>query len=827
MTTPDTQPGPDTPRVLLLGHAGSGKSSLLGALLRAGEEQGELLRAEVIDPAHNLDAVRDHLYFNKPLAAPRKPLDTHLVRLVPWWKGTEPDFDAFNVVLLDCDGSEAQNLFEKPDPFTNPGGGTLASEVVQADAIVLAVNAKADEEEFEAAFEDFDTFLTVIGRAKIDAREIGGFPVYLVLTRCDTLAAPGDTPETWQEKIDARMEEAQEHLHQFLGDEADEDGVRSPFLPFGKVEVSVSAVAVRRPVLKGDDKPANLPVGVAPLFRNCFLAAKSHRDRTVASNRRLKWTVRAALTMVVMMLAGLGTMLLFPPQPTDTDLEERVQNYVRLKPDAATRLADANLARTKRVLTAFQKDAAFGGLPAELQTIVERDLKEIDDYTAYRDKLAATLAPASARGLEELGRIETFLTNDLPLPPDYSWGDTQAARLRGKWLADIPLIRDAEKQWHDTFREFVRRATVLTLEASFDGNWRGNVDTVFAAAGKLPLDPSATIPGSPVEPQPRGEALTYRVPFEFDRVYQARRDWDLARDRLTHLRDLADALNMTGGANRPEPLLTIPEPGPPFDAGARLAALRKAFPRPSENFAEWELRNFPEPGRSELQRRVQRAFSHGARHVQTLVRTAMGQPPEARDTVEGWRAVADSLKDPAFVEWGKLLHLLARLQDPKAANPIDEFAAFLRAESFALDPRGFELAIPVDLREQRVVPNGPLTITLTPRGGPPETRTLNVRGEGVRQGATVVYTLAADADVRLTYRPGELLTAELPVRAGMQDLKLVWGPGGTDVFQFERLLREPKLVRGGSSEPAAGVRLTPTAGTVVPPLPPLLPEVRR
>ncbi|HUR55140.1 MAG TPA: hypothetical protein VMZ71_13485, partial [Gemmataceae bacterium] len=87
MTTPTTTPpplDPAAPRVLLLGHAGSGKSSLLGALMRAGETQGDRLQAEVIDPAHNLELVRDHLYAGKPLENTPTELVSHVVRLLPW-----------------------------------------------------------------------------------------------------------------------------------------------------------------------------------------------------------------------------------------------------------------------------------------------------------------------------------------------------------------------------------------------------------------------------------------------------------------------------------------------------------------------------------------------------------------------------------------------------------------------------------------------------------------------------------------------------------------------------------------------------------------------
>ena len=60
--------------------------------------------------------------------------------------------------------------------------------------------------------------------------------------------------------------------------------------------------------------------------------------------------------------------------------------------------------------------------------------------------------------------------------------------------------------------------------------------------------------------QPRGEAATYRVPTEFDEVYHARRYWEDTRDRVTHLRDLADALGATTAPDRPPAVLVLPEP---------------------------------------------------------------------------------------------------------------------------------------------------------------------------------------------------------------------------------------------------------------------------
>src|SRR5262249_20892718 len=157
-----------------------------------------------------------------------------------------------------------------------------------------------------------------------------------------------------------------------------------------------------------------------------------------------------------------------------------------------------------------------------------------------------------------------------------------------------------------------------------------------------------------------------------ERVYQARKDWEIARDRLTHLRDLADGLGLTAGPGRPEAVLVLPEPGPGVDSerlpGGRWTALLRTYPTEAPDFHDWQLRNFPDS--AALAERLDRFFKTGTKHVQALIRAKMGGNPEQRDTPEGWRAVAEALREPAFLDWGKLLHLLIRLRDPKARDPV-------------------------------------------------------------------------------------------------------------------------------------------------------------
>ena len=80
------------------------------------------------------------------------------------------------------------------------------------------------------------------------------------------------------------------------------------------------------------------------------------------------------------------------------------------------------------------------------------------------------------------------------------------------------------------------------------------------------------------------------------------------------LRDLADALALTEGPDRPEPALVLPEPARGVNSstlpGTRLFALR-SIPANGEEFREWELSNFPDPGRSRLAEKLEQSFQTG------------------------------------------------------------------------------------------------------------------------------------------------------------------------------------------------------------------------
>ncbi|MFM8271419.1 MAG: hypothetical protein ACKODX_03710, partial [Gemmata sp.] len=734
--------------------------------------------------------------------------------------GTRALMDPLTVVLDDCDGKAAEALMAHPDPITQRApGSALARAVVETDAIVLLVDAASTRTELEEAFEEFDHFLTVVERAKTDARTVGGFPVYLVLTQCDRLAQPGDTLEAWEARVTDRVRYADDQFKEYLR-EAVADGAPAAYLGFGSVDLDVFAVAIRRPPLSEHPAPGDQPYQVAELFRDCFAAARAHHDRARRSERRLKWTVRIALAAVAFLSLVLGTIGLFPPEAAAPDLAAKIDDYERHERPAAERLADARREHNREALRRFAGDGAFPGLSDNRRTFVESRLKEIADYDTYRAKLASATAPAAARSRPELGRVRERLRTDLALPTEYSWGETAAAELRDKWIKDCDAIEPAQQRFVDAYRALDHTALALLVKRTFDDSWLKDVDAIAAAADRPQFDLSEPLPGSPAINQPRGEAVTNRVPYEFDEVYQARRYLEQSRDRVLHLRDLADALGLTAGPNRPPAALAIPGPDGADSAALptkHLSLLGDNYRRQTAGYPEWAVVNFLDPARGALAARLRASSAAGAEHVHRLL--------TVKDTVEGWSAVGAALADPRFTDWARLLFLLARLQDPNATNPVADLATFLRdldKKTLYLDLKSYELAIPLDLTFDRVEPAGPFAITVTRANQTSDTAKFTV-GKGAVRGTATAYPLAPDGNTKLAYRPGDTLRAELPVKAGTRDLKLVWETGPTKTFQFDRLAQEPRLTKpADGTEPAPGVRLSLTAGSV-PKFPALMP----
>ena len=72
-------------------------------------------------------------------------------------------------------------------------------------------------EELDAAFGEFDGYLRRMERRRGDRTDVGGLPVFLVLTKCDRLARPGEITADWLEHIEDRKARGRRPLPRFSG----------------------------------------------------------------------------------------------------------------------------------------------------------------------------------------------------------------------------------------------------------------------------------------------------------------------------------------------------------------------------------------------------------------------------------------------------------------------------------------------------------------------------------------------------------------------------------------------------------------------------------
>lgn len=817
---PPTPPESDrlTPRVVFFGPPHAGKSSLIRAFLRALGSGGQ-----EVEVAARGDAP----------GGLRRELVPHLIR-VP-----DPAASSDALVLCDCDGQAARDLLAHPDALVRGAArGALADAVRAADALVLVVDAAADPEAVDATFRAFHDFLAGLEDTRSFGREVGGLPVFLTLTKCDALARPGDGPTGWLARVEARKRELEARFEESFADAlADPDP--ASYFPFGSVDLFVTATAVRTPDRPAFDAYADPDgsFGLADLADELLPAARAYRSRLLKARQRLKVTIAGVGTVVGLMLAGMVGLAAAGVGAGDP-LADRVRAYREAEGSPAVRLSDRNFTRNRGDLAVIRESPGFARLPGDLQRFVDDRLKEFDAYRDYRAKFQPPrLGPPDVRTREELAQLEAALAAELAPPPEYAaaWTGppaTEAVRLRSKWQADVTLLGEAEGRVNDWYRGLIRRANQLILsDEPPDFGWRSRATAAVAAETDPPFRGADKVPGSPAVPVRRGAALTYAPAFEFDRIDQARRDWADARDRLLALRSLADALGLTTGPGTPPPVLALPEPGAGVDslglASARLRALADAFPDRPLKHPDWSLDNFPDPARRWLEPRLKAACDAGVRHVHRLIRDRLGS-----DRPDDWRKLADTvLTEPPVKDWGRLLGLLRHWAEPSVpGDPVRELADFLRRDRFDLAPAALEVSVPDDLLGDRLIPSGKLVLRHTPADGPPAEVAFRQDGDGRRDRPVTTYRFVPDGPpATLTYRPGDGLTASLPLRSGPDDYRLTWAAPRSAAYQFDALARPPALEKAGpvpAPEPAPGVRVTATPDAGLPAAPVLLPPVR-
>lgn len=822
--------------IVLFGLPAAGKSSLLGALAQATQAQEHLLNGRLIDVSHGLDELRRRLYDESARRTAEEvvpyPVDFEPFRTEG---GRSKVPQHVGAVFIDCDGRVANDLLVRRQaiPEDSPEG-TLAREVNDADTLVLVIDASAPPAQVESDFAEFDRFLRQMQISRGQRTEVGGLPVFLVLTKCDLLAQPGDTAADWMERIEQHKRDLDTRFRSFLTRREQESGP----LPFGRLDLHLWATAVKRPALAGTPAKARDPYGVAELFRQCLEQAAAFRSRRRRAGRRLVWTVGTAGGIVALMTAlAVGFTVRNLDTPTNA-LRERVQILLSADtPSAAERLHAPirELRRRADDLRTIRNDPQFADLSTEEQRLVRDRLDELEAYLGYFDRLVQSPRPRDIHSAATLREITQELKTELALPKE-AWQDTEAGQLHRDRLQDAEALALAVKRTEDWYRDNAAKAEDLrTFSGQRTGRgaagvnwdrWTTDVETLLRPDFRPPFSGPSPVPGA-------ATTLTYEATVpRFDEVSSARNDWEAKKSRLQRVLDLCTALGLAITGDKRPPVLAIPRRFSLSQARERRNELELSYPRYKKDFVFEEV---PDAIRPVVHQTAHTSYEHLLEPAQAVVLKQLEQGGGGAETPARWENVRRWLRDPKELEdWRVLAGVLIRLHDsagshaPEAADPVSGLADFLNRTSFTLNIRRLTLEIPESL-ERKPANDAPISIYHPASAGEKPALLLQPSSEGERdpQRRVRMYTFRLREPQTLTYRPGDSLWATLALR---DDWMFTWVRCRSLMYQFERLTRPPRLHRtkeattSGTLEEEVRLTIVPADG--VPRLPDLMPVVK-
>ena len=372
----------DNLRIVLFGPAAAGKSSLIGALVQAGQEHPAQLVGKLHDVVGGLTELSKQTYEEGPAL----PLD-------------------------------------KP----------LTQALLDADALILVIDASAA---FDHSVKLMGQFLRLLQTTRGERADIGGLPVHLVLSKCDQIAKPGDTHNKWLQRIEEAKRQLGDRFQEMLKDQA--------VLPFGRVKLHVSAAAVKRPVLS-DRAAKPEPFGVAELFRDSLTSARVHQQQREQAAGRLSLAVSGMFGLVAVLGLLAGTLYLVRPSAELTALENHIHRVLPSS-SAADRLRDPlddRLNELGQIQKSPQYDQLPPPLRAEV-TKACTEIVQYQQF--YKDFQKQVTDPRFATRDEELDKIEKSLDAfALPEAYLAAWADTKLVRRMQLWRSDIQLLRAAAK----------------------------------------------------------------------------------------------------------------------------------------------------------------------------------------------------------------------------------------------------------------------------------------------------------------------------------------------------------------------------------------------
>ena len=730
------------------------------------------------------------------------------------------------VDFLDCDGRAARELLTQADRLRRKDARSgLAEAIRTADALALVIDATWDETEIDSAFRNFEQFLEILGEVRAREREVGGLPIFLTLTKCDSLFQAGDEGTDWLERVVSRSGELHSRFHTWFDSETN-----GPFCTFGSTELTLKCTAIELPREAGFQIYADESggFGIVEFFLAVESAARDFKRRRKASRKRLNWMAGLSIGLVALILVTLlGLAATREPAPLEA-LSRRVERLRNREGPPELRFSEARLENNRKEWEAIRKSELFDQLQPELQTYIERRNVEAEAYTELRERLLPPqFSPADVRTQSDISLLKSDLSGRLAPPPQYAeeWRGTELAALHAKWTKDLELLSRAEEETHSWFAAQLKRLDDLRLANVPSAQWppsgwkQAIRETI---AWQPPVSEETVVPGSEELPIHRGEALRYATVLQFERTANAARDWQRGRQSLKDLAELTDLLGLTGKES--DAFLRIPPPSSPADsksiASTILSKLNASYPESEWPAKNWSLPTINGPLREELGARFKIGLANGRDHVRRMI--------AADPAIPNWKALVTPeglLRSPELAAWGKLLRQLERWAEPERPDldPVSELIRFLETERFEWKIERFEIALPSSLKVKLLKPDGPLRLkfgdreVFIPQSENDTGENQRFRFELPRGPATMSYT------------PGENFVAELDLTDGETKYRLKWNDARIKAFAFEALAREPTIETKGPNaiaQRADGVTVRPKPDSARFNVPELLPEVK-
>lgn len=515
-------------RIVLFGMPDAGKSSLLGALRQASQTQEHLLNGHLTDLSSGLTELQHRLYEGTA----RETLEEvvpYPVTFKPFRKTSATESDGqIQAMLVDCDGRVANELLARKRSLNSDiSGNSLAQAIVEADALILAIDASAPATQVNADFTEFARFLRLLEHQRGHRTEIGGQPVFLVLTKCDLLARPGDATADWIRHIAERQSEVEHRFHDFLAKQATSDQTISQGIPsktFGRIDLHPWATAVKRPALADSPPRPREPYGIAELFRQCLDVAGHFRQRRQHSSHRLLWTVVGTVAM----LLGLGAVAAFlitSRLEGQSRLETRVEKFQIRDHERNAAAWHINLQSELDELATLVKDPGFGQLPDAKKEYLLTRLKELTAYREYEKNLDQIGDPKDARSEDQLKQVKSKLLELVP-PEEYDWHLTEAYRRRDNWIQDCQDLNEAIARITKQYEELIQKGQAV-LDKQNEAN--------LPKRAKLVLDFARTYPDPERDksrPVKESARVTYGAVFNIASVDNLYMRWKNTRDKL-------------------------------------------------------------------------------------------------------------------------------------------------------------------------------------------------------------------------------------------------------------------------------------------------------